>query len=385
VSGQLSVATSNRAARIFLTLQDISVQKREGKRLAQEQQLFVAGELARGAAKEFYGLFDLIESHVEVNPGPDDAFLKKACEIGMGMSLHLMEFREGHGTAHVINVSEYLLGAHSMLERSCGGTIELEVNATPDVGYVLGTGSHILHLLIHVVLDGKHRVDGRGKVTIRADVQDQALSSYRNNSYVRLTVTSEQASGGKVEPDGDARFLSERPDLNLPIIRAIAAASGGFTRVSEPSDTVSVVEVFLPRHESRASARTITDEHQQVIMVVGLQSRLADTVQRAAGENTLLLEASTLDEAGLIAELYLGEIDLVVINVDSAILSRPRERAADRLRARRPYTAFMEISSPADHSGIDALNPSDLACQIEDFLNRRRERESRPVAISQGA
>jgi hypothetical protein len=45
----------------------------------------------------------------------------------------------------------------------------------------------------------------------------------------------------------------------------------------------------------------------------------------------------------------------------------------------------MEISSPADHSGIDALSPSDLARQIEGFLNRRRAGESRQAALSHGA
>jgi hypothetical protein len=133
------------------------------------------------------------------------------------------------------------------------------------------------------------------------------------------------------------------------------------------------------------SARAITPEHQQVIMVVGLPLRLADTVQRAAGEGTLLLEADNLNEACLVAELYLGDIDMVVINVDNDALSKTREGAGDRLRTRRPSAAFMEISSPGDDTGMDALNPSDLARQIDDVLKRRRARESRKVALQQSA
>jgi two-component system, cell cycle sensor histidine kinase and response regulator CckA len=385
VTGQFAVvAAGNRPAGIFLTLQDATVQKREDQRLGQEQQLLLAGQLAQGVAQEFYGLFDLIDScATEVGEGaiaPEFKLLQRAGQIGKQMSLQLMDFSESSGPAHAINVAQYLLGSQSLLERFCGRALRIEVDAASDVGYVLSTGSHFEQILMHLALDGKHRIGGVGKITVRADVQTHSLSPSRFRGYVRI---SANAVKGSDEPYARANvapfpFDGEQPNLNMPIIRAIATASGGFTRVSEPSESVSTVEVFLPRYESRLEAKAAANEYQRVVLVIGLEPRFLDTVQKAAGEGALLLNGTTLGEASLIAELFPGDIDLIVVN-DNEALPKTRGRACDRLRARRPNSEFLQISSPIDGGGRDPLNPPELAWQIEEFFNRR---SLRAIAIA---
>jgi two-component system, cell cycle sensor histidine kinase and response regulator CckA len=377
VSGQLSVtAVGNRPAGIFFALQDVTVQKQEDQRLSQEQQLFVAGELAQGLAREFYGLFDLIDDCAsEVGEGavkPELELLQRASQIGKRMSVQLMDFRESFGATHAINVGQYLLGSQSLLERFCGRSLRIEVSAVSDAGYVLSTGGHFEQLLMHLALDGKHRVGGTGKIDVRADVQTRPLSLSRYRAYVRLSATAtkgsdEPFSGAGVDP---FPFDAEQPNLNMPLIRAIVMASGGFTEVSEPSEAVSTVEVFLPRYESRLAAKAAANEYQRIVLGIGLEARLLEAVQTAAGEDALLLEATTLGEASLIAELFPGDIDLIVVN-DSEALPKTRGRACDRLRARRPNAEFLQICSSGENSGPDRLSPAGLARQIAEFFDRR--------------
>lgn len=379
ISGQLAVTSvGNMTAGIFVTLRDTTIQKREEQKHSQEQQLLVAGDLAGSVAQEFYGLFDLMgdcaSQLAEDGQKTDLDIIRQASQVGKDMSLQLIDFRDCHGVASVVNVAEYLVESKLLLARWCGAGLEFEVNCEADCGYILSTGNHLEQMLMHLVLDASNRVKGWGKVTLTAGVQAETVRGSLSQSYVRLSVCSEpwvqqKASGNPDLFPGDA----ERPNLHLPIVRAIATASGGFTRELITTKSESLFEVFLPRHESRNSARIAAKEPRRAVLAVGLPNGFVDGVQRAAGEHALVLEAASLGEASLIAELYPGDIQLVVVN-DSDVLQIGTGRAADRIRARRPDTVFVSISSHEKGGEMAALTPGDLEQRVESFFDRRAAR-----------
>jgi hypothetical protein len=99
--------------------------------------------------------------------------------------------------------------------------------------------------------------------------------------------------------------------------------------------------------------------------VVGLQLRFVEAVERALGEASVLLEARTIGEVGLISELFEGEIDLVVVN---GAATRPK--SLDRIRTSRPRAEFLDVSGANGESGIDPLNSANLESRVRAWLGR---------------
>ena len=380
VSGQLAATTvGDRAAGIFVTLRDITVQKREEQKHSHEQQLLVAGELAGSVAREFYGLFDLMgdcaSQLAEKEHQADLDVIRKASQVGKDMSLQLIDFRDSHGAASIVDAGEYLVQTKALIERFCGRGVELEVVVEPDCGYIVSTGNHLEQMLMHLVLNARNRVQGLGKVVLKASSYSETVRGSLKQSYVRISVSAEpwegqELAGTSVDPSS---LDQDQPNLHIPIVRAIATASGGFTREQITSGPESLFEVLLPRHESRNSARIAAKETRRAVLVVGLPNGFSDGVQRAAGEKTRVLEAATLGEASLIAELYPGDIQLVVVS-DSDVLQSGTGRAADRIRARRPDTVFVSVSSQQPNGDVTALSPVDLERQIESFFDQKAAR-----------
>ncbi len=371
VTGQFAVASvSHRTGGVFLTLHDVTVQKREQQQLAQEQHLFVAGELAQGVAREFYSLFDLVDECAERLAGPDPQadldLVRRATMAGKDMSMQLLDFRESHGRANAFNVGDFLFESEPLLKGFGGSDMDVVVSAEPDTGYVLSTGNHFEQLLMHLVLDAKNRIQGRGTITISADVQIQPFRGSRNRAYVRLAVCSEPPLEQNTPAASEEPFPFDvkPPSVDLSIVNAIAVASQGFTRESELPDGGTIFEVFLPRHESRNSAAAAARKPHKVILAIGMTKELIAGAQTAAGEHTLILDSSSLGEASLIAELYPDEIDLILL-YDSDALPRTTGRAMDRIRARRPFTPFLKFAS----TGTQALDAEHIERKVQEFFS----------------
>jgi PAS domain S-box-containing protein len=369
VAGQLSLmAVDKRAAGVFMTLQDVTLQNREDQRIRQEQQMFVAGELAHGAALEFYSLFGLMDEALEGLPkgaekGEAD-LVRKAAAAGTGMATQLLELREGNGAAHVVNVTQYLRSSQTLLQAECGKDIKLIISPELDVGYVLSTGNHFEQLLVNLVQEGKHRLEGPGELTIGVDIHSQPVAAMRVGSYVRLTMKVERSSTATPKVDESLPLGTDLPGLGLTIVSTIAIASDGFTRVTEPNDSTSLIEVFLPRHESRLAASAAANEHSQVILFVALPQTIIQSLRANLDPDVMLLGASSPEEAAWISELYEGDIDLVVLN-NSKLPAEDLTRARDRMRARRPHIAFLETHS---ENGASGAEPAQLTQTLREFL-----------------
>jgi PAS domain S-box-containing protein len=377
VSGQLSVlSVDDRVAGVFIVFEDNTTQKNETLRLGQERQMFVAGELAQGVAREFFGLFGMIDDAADgLSKGGGEGdleLIRKASRAGAGISTQLLELSEGFGTAHVVNVKQCLVSSQLLLKRLCGNDVKLEISALPDVGYVLATGNHFEQMLVSLVLEGRQRLGGPGSLIIGASIHKEPDPAWRFASYVRVFIRAERENAQGTACEEPFTLGVELPELGLAIVRAIATSAEGFTRVTEPDDSIFVVEVFLPRQESRIVATAATNEYSQVIMGVGLDPGVSEPLKNALGEDVLLLEAAGPDEAAWISELYEGDIDLVILN-ESSPPAEAETRARDRIRTRRPAAFFLQLSTPDDVSETESL---ELARRVKDSLGRKTQASS---------
>jgi PAS domain S-box-containing protein len=368
IAGQFSmIGVDRRTAGVFITLHDVTVQNREEQRIRQEQQMFVAGELAHGVALEFYSLFGLINDAmgaISKNVDQDEVdLIRKATESGSGMATQLLEFHEGNGAAHVLNVTQYVRSSHTLLQGLCGKEVKLRIASELDVGYILSTGSHFEQLIVNLVLEGKHRLAGPGEITIGIDIHSQPVSALTAGSYVRLYMRAEKSAKTKNAQDESLPLGTELPGVGLTIVRTIAIAADGFVRVTEPSESVTLIEVFLPRHGSRVAAAAAANEYSQVLLCVGFPPSLVQGMKAVFDQDAMLLGADGPEEASWISELYEGDIDLVVLS-KSCLLNDEMEHARNRMRLRRPQITFIESGFTGDGSAAEPLQLMEMLREV---------------------
>jgi len=377
IAGQLSVmAVDSRAEGVFMTLQDVTLQNREEQRVRQERQMFVAAELAHGIALEFYSMFGLVDDAVDgiskdVDPNEVD-LIRTVSDTGSEMATQLLEFHEGNGAAHVVNVTQYIRTSHTLLQGICGKEVKLVISSELDVGYILSTGNHFEQLVVNLVLEGKRRLQGPGKLTLGLDIHTMAVSNVKAGSYVRLFLLAEKKAGAEAaELEGALHHTlptaGDLPGLGLTIVRTIAVASDGFVRVTEPDESTVLIEVFLPRHESRIAAAAAANEYSQVMMLVSFPDNAIQNLRANFDQDVLLLGAATPEEASWISELYEGDIDLVIMS-KSCVNSEEMERARQRMQFRRPQAVFLESNSSDEISPVELLR---LAEKFKKHLNAK--------------
>jgi len=378
VAGQLSVTrgANQRPAGVFVTLQDVTVQRREEQCLRQENQMLVAGELARGVAHEFYALSNMMQESARAVAGGQGVseldLVRQAGQIGKDMALLLLDLREAHGASYALNVGHYLAGSTSLLERFCGLGVSLDISPGRGIGYVVSTGNHFEQLLTHLCLNGRHFLGGRGRITIIATSHQEPFTPSRTRSYVRLAFLSEKSVVPDIQSEENLLlpFGGQFPDVNLSIVRAIAIASEGFSRTTEMSDSSSLVEVFLPRHASRENAIAATNEHTRVLLLIGLPPETVEAVKLGTGDDVALLEAANVEEACLISELYPGDFDLIVVN-EPAALAAGRERIYERIRARRPAAGFLQVGTSGEWPAVKPIDSEDVTERVAGFFHKR--------------
>ena len=359
IAGQLSVMNvDRRAAGIFMTLQDVTSQNREEQRIRQERQMQVAAELAHSVALEFYSMFGLVDEAVDgISKNADSEevnLIRTVSDAGTEMATQLLEFHEGHGAAHIVNVTQYIRASQTLLQGICGKDVKLTISSELDIGYILSTGNHFEQLVVNLVLEGKRRLEGPGNLTIGLDIHTLAVSEVKAGSYVRLSLRAEKPAKTELAKVETLLPPSDLPGLGLTIVRTIALASDGFVRITEPDDLTVLIEVFLPRHESRISAAAAANEYSQVMMLVDFPENAVQSMRANLDQDVLLLGAASAEEASWISELYEGDIDLVVLS-KRCQEDEGMERARQRMQSRRPQVNFFESEYGDENSGIELL------------------------------
>jgi hypothetical protein len=203
-------------------------------------------------------------------------------------------------------------------------------------------------------LEGKRRLEGPGELTVGLDIHTLAVSNVKAGSYVRVSLKAERQANAEPTQHETLPPPSDLPGLGLTIVRTIALASDGFVRVTEPDESVVLIEVFLPRHESRIAAAAAANEYSQVMMLVDFPDKAVESLRANFDQEVLLLGAASPEEASWISELYEGDIDLVILS-KNCMLSDDMERARQRMKSRRPQINFLESNLSEEISALELM------------------------------
>jgi hypothetical protein len=106
-----------------------------------------------------------------------------------------------------------------------------------------------------------------------------------------------------------------------------------------------------------------------------LDPSLREPLKRSVGEEVLLLEASTPDEAAWVSELYEGDIDLVIF-CENGNTEGAEDRARERIRASRPNASFLPLTA------VD--NVLERSLEFAEFVKNSLQRKTQ-AAITAGS
>ncbi len=356
VDGHLTVSqVADAPSGLIITLQDSTVRHREEQQIRQEQTMLAVGRLAKDVANDYYSLLDLmsdcaqelIEGLHEENPLSEPAaVVYRAAATASVMTRQLLELGSHQALRpEPVDINEIFQRALPFLQRLCGSSVQIEMKLLPGVGKVFSHPSHIEQLALNLVLHGKDQLTGDGRIIIRTSTVGDQTPETPPGARVRVSVRT-QLNKETAETAALAKFSLENPALNLTIVNALVTAAEGTVRISEESDHVSITEVLFPStasnaqpHASRRALRRST------VMTVGLELKLALQVHERLEENSFfVLQASSVQEALLVSELYEGTIDLIIAD-DAKISPRAQHQLHDVISSRRPQTAFLCLAS----------------------------------------
>lgn len=371
IGGRLSILTvGGENAGLILTLQEVSFLKGEGRRLRQEQQMFVTDELAQNLGRELSKLFGLIDSVTDGGSNGSESggidLIHKASRVGANMCQQLLALKEEPSATRAINVKQSLTASQSLLQELCGRDILLEISAAPPDGYILSTGNHFEQLLVNLVLESRRRLDGQGTLSLGADIHTQPGSGWQLDSYIRVFARAEKSILKASETSAAA--AGELPSVGFSIVQSIALSAQGFTRVRELSDSISIIEVFLPQQQSPKSVAMATNQDLQTILLAGLPPALSESIKSGQRSGVLFLEAADVTEVRLVAQLYENKIDLVIWD-DVGSSAEARTRTRNRIQLRRPDLLFMDLST---HDNVAEEELLEIHQRINELLGKKR-------------
>ncbi len=159
----------------------------------------------------------------------------------------------------VIDLNEYLPVHVSLLQRTLGETVTVEVALAPGLWLTLADPSQIVDVLLNLAINARDAMPHGGKLTISTAnaVLDAAYCAHHREAtpgeYVVLSVTD---TGTGMPPEVLARamepFFTTKPlgkgsGLGLSTIYGFARQSGGYLSIDSEPGEGTTVRLYLPR------------------------------------------------------------------------------------------------------------------------------------------
>ncbi len=260
---------------VCLSLADIDERKRMEEHLLRAERLQASGKLAGGLAHEINNMMTaviglgtfLMQDLTESDPRRVDAEeIIRTAERVAGLTRQLLAFtRQQVLRPVVLDLNAVVRGTETMLRRSVGEDVELEVRLAPALPATRADPAQVEQVLTNLVLNARDAIPARGRITIEtAAVELDGAYTRRHGEvmvpygrYVRLAVCD---TGHGMSPEVRARvfepFFTTKPvgrgtGLGLSTVYGIVKQSGGFVwAYSEPGQG-SVFKVYLPVADAR--------------------------------------------------------------------------------------------------------------------------------------
>ncbi len=280
----------------FVLVIDITERKAAEDRFREVQKLEAVGQLTGGVAHDFNNLLAVIMGNAQLLETKlvDDQLrallgsVIRATQRGGELTHRLLAFsRQQPLNALVINLGELCAGIVSMLRRTLGETIEIDVSSRGDLWNTVADPGQVENALLNLAINARDAMPGGGKLTIETmnaqSMPDDMPSDEgeKLGHYVMLQV-SDTGTGMPAhvlelvfEPFFTTKEVGRGSGLGLSMIYGFAKQSGGYVTIESEEGRGTTVRLYLPKAEAAQDdvRQVATDEemprgHGEIILVV---------------------------------------------------------------------------------------------------------------------
>jgi PAS domain S-box-containing protein len=247
------------------TVQDITEQRQLEAELRQAQRLEVIGRLTAGVAHDFNNTLQAIMSNLELvedDTGVPATTTEKVesairfAEQGAALTSQLLSFaRKQKLSAQQIDLGSFLNEFCSMLSRTIGSHISMEVTVEPGLGAVLADPSHLQNALLNLTINARDAMPSGGHLKFEASTHPTATTGEPADGDLEgLAVIRVTDTGTGIAPEHLSKvfdpFFSTKglngTGMGLSMVYGFAKQSGGILRITSEQGKGTCVELWLP-------------------------------------------------------------------------------------------------------------------------------------------
>ena len=338
--------------------------------LRQSQKMDAIGRLAGGVAHDFNNLLAVITTYSDLalhELSPDDPLhqdideIKKAAFKSAALVRQLLAFsRKQDSSPKAVDLNEIIADMHKMLRRLIGDEIDLDTRPAPDLGILKADPSHLEQILMNLVVNAGHAIEGAGRILVRTENVNVGVALARKwgveaRAYALLEVEDDgcgmdQATLAQIfEPFFTTKPAGQGTGLGLSTVYGLVKQMQGHIDVESRPGEGSRFRIYIPRAEELSLTTGIPvfavldTRGDETVLLVEDEVPLRKLARRVLeGKGYRVLEAETSGDALLLAEAHEGRIDLLLTDVVMPRLSGPK--LAERLGVARPDTRVLFMS-----------------------------------------
>lgn len=238
--------------------------------LAQAQKMEAVGQLTGGIAHDFNNLLAVIIGNLDLLRAGEtedaaemlDTALH-AANRGAELTRRLLAFsrRQTLQPRHV-DPNALVDGLTTLLKRTLGANIAVDVRLSPDVGGVIADPAQLESALLNLAVNARDAMPGGGRLTVatRRVELDEGYASLRSDVtpgiYEAISVTDtgagmpREVAARAFEPFFTTKGIGKGSGLGLSMVYGFAKQSGGHASIYSEPGRGTTVTIYLPRHQT---------------------------------------------------------------------------------------------------------------------------------------
>jgi PAS domain S-box-containing protein len=350
--------TCDRIVNFVAVKRDVTKEVELEKQLLHSQKMEAVGRLAGGVAHDFNNLLTAIIGYSQLVKGKLGPGHRLGTEVDQildaghraaALTSQLLAFsRRQTLIPRNINLNDTIGNLMKMLRRIIGEDVDLRYQASQDLYPVFADAGQIEQVIMNMAVNARDAMPGGGRLTIETSnvTLDEAYCREhlwaRPGEYARISVSD---SGAGMDPETRRRIfepffttkeIGKGTGLGLAVVYGIVKQHGGLIHVySEPGHGTTFklylkAQVAAPQYEVPKPQTALRGGSETILVAEDEETlrELARTILGGLGYRVLL--ASNGEEAVLICEAAMNEIDLVILDL---IMPRMGGReACERMR-----------------------------------------------------
>lgn len=329
---RVSARTAELETAHAVVLAEIAQREQAEARLRQSQKMETLGKLTGGVAHDFNNLLTVVIANLELASKytHDDSRIGRLLKVategaqrGASLTQRLLAFaHQQELEVEPRNLTDLIRGMTSLIERSVGSGIELDLDLPETLPLVLVDANQIELALLNLVVNARDAMLEGGRLSIRLDcvqaVDDDDLAP---GHYARMAIVDTgqgmdaETLRRATEPFFSTKEVGKGTGLGLSMVHGLAGQLGGTLRLTSQLGRGTRAELWLPTTAATVPTKPIEEP---------------DTRSETAAKATILLvdddilvamtTASMLEDLGHdVIETHSSECALRVLRQKQAI------------------------------------------------------------------